>query len=147
VILLHHLHLPNSFLLLALPTTEVEDLLITFVQRPVKVEPIIYDDTYLNPPQLDGQTDFPFADNRKQKKRKNKNEKSIKIEPSEFHIIPQQLNTFQINSNNKKKSRNRSRRKMYRSRRKINRSSNKQNQSINENNHPGKFQDPIPSTK
>jgi hypothetical protein len=40
-------------------TTQVEDLLVTFVHRPLKSEPISYDDddVFHNPPQLDGQID------------------------------------------------------------------------------------------
>jgi hypothetical protein len=35
-------------------TTEVEDLIVTFIHRPIKSEPIVYD---FNPPQLDGHAD------------------------------------------------------------------------------------------
>jgi hypothetical protein len=70
-----------------MPTTEVEDLLVTFVHHPVKNEPISYDS---NLPQLDGQTDFLFNNNHsnQQKRYKNTMEKS---------------NRSAINSNKKKK--------------------------------------------
>ncbi|CAF0777980.1 unnamed protein product [Rotaria sordida] len=41
------------------PTTHTEDLLVTFIHRPLKTEPISYDNNIFQyPPQLDGQIDF-----------------------------------------------------------------------------------------
>jgi hypothetical protein len=95
------------FVLLEIPTTQVEDLLITYVHLPVKSEPVTYDD--INLPQLDGQTDFASGD--KQKKRnKNLINKTIDI-----NNISQRPDTSSTNTNNKKKS---------------------SNQSIDENNRP-----------
>jgi len=69
------------FLQLEMPTNEVEDLLVTFIRHPVKIEPISYDS---NIPQLDGQTDFLFNNHSKHKnttEKSNEDEKHSKYFP------------------------------------------------------------------
>jgi hypothetical protein len=57
-----------------MPTSEVEDLLVTFIRHPVKIEPISYDS---NIPQLDGQTDFLFNNHSKHKNTTEKSNRSV----------------------------------------------------------------------
>lgn len=104
--------------LIEIPTTQVEDLVVTFIHRPVKDEPMIYDDTDLIPAQLDGQTDFLSDNNPVQTKQMNEDKKLDKIiakiksnisKPNkaiEINPVPQRSDTSQINDINQQKSSN-----------------------------------------
>jgi len=63
----------NLNLLIEIPTSQVEDLLVTFTDYPVKTEPMIYDNNDFNLTQLDGQTDFLFNNNNHKQQKQNKN--------------------------------------------------------------------------
>jgi hypothetical protein len=84
--------------LIETPTTEVEDLLVTFIHRPIKSEPIIYD---FNPPQLDGQTDFLSDHNPDE--RQNLDQVIANIKAEKIDNIPQQSDEPPLKSNVKSK--------------------------------------------
>jgi hypothetical protein len=90
----------------------------------VKTEPLLYDDTDLIPPQLDGQTDT-VSDNNNPEQPKHINENKnlenviakIKLNTSkpnkviEINNVPQRFDTSRITHNNKKKTSNQPRQK------------------------------------
>ncbi|CAF3679882.1 unnamed protein product [Rotaria socialis] len=102
------------------PSTSTEDLLITFIHRPIKNEPIPYDDNNIfeHSPQLDGQIDFatPKMPTEPDQHKNEKDLKSIidKIKaktamPSrviQIHRIPSSPNQNRSNDEVKKKTTN-----------------------------------------
>ncbi|CAF0990298.1 unnamed protein product [Rotaria sp. Silwood1] len=103
----------------ALPISQAEDLLITFIHRSIKSEPMIYDDNDFNRSQLDGQTDFLFDKNNIPEKRKEKQNldqiiSKIKSKISrstqtvELNGASEQFNTYHTNHNKKMKISNQS---------------------------------------
>ena len=102
----------------------MEDLLVTFIHRPVKDEPLTYDNTDLIPPQLDGQTDSLSSNNRELTSRIDETKNldnviaKIKLNTSkankiiEINNVPQRIDISQINHNNIKKTSNQSPKKV-----------------------------------
>ncbi|CAF0761377.1 unnamed protein product [Rotaria sordida] len=98
-----------------LPASQAEDVLVTFIQRSIKSEPMIYDDNDFNRLQLDGQTDLLSDNNHKQVQHKNEKKnleeiiakitlnasKSTQTIP--LNNISQQYDKCQTNYNKKKK--------------------------------------------
>ncbi|UJR28413.1 hypothetical protein I4U23_009653 [Adineta vaga] len=61
-------------------SSQVDDLLVTFIHRPVKSEPMNYDDEVFDrPPQLDGHVDLPSTESSSQLNRNNDEKKLNEI--------------------------------------------------------------------
>ncbi len=108
------------------PPTQVEDLLVTFIHRPPKSEPISYDDdVFLNPPQLDGHIDIDST-NSPTSSNRNDTEKNLddviakvraKTQPQnkviELKKLPPTQNKLFLNDDKKRRSVNQPARKSF----------------------------------
>ncbi|CAF3222391.1 unnamed protein product [Rotaria socialis] len=130
-----------------MPASQVEDILITFINRSIKNEPMVDDSNDFHCAQLDGQTDFQFDTHHKKQKHKNehkttnqvittvKSQSSKSTQTIELANISQSFNTCQTNNNKKKKSSNQSQQKDDKQSKKFNRPLSK-SQNVDENFHP-----------
>ncbi|CAF4058749.1 unnamed protein product [Rotaria sp. Silwood2] len=102
-------------------TSQAEDVLITFIDRSIKSEPMIYDNNNdFSCSQLDGQTDFLSDNNHQVEKQKNekknldqiiakiKSNISKSTQTIELNNASQKFDTYQTNHNKKKKTSNQS---------------------------------------
>jgi len=101
------------------PTTHVEDLLVTFIHRPVKSEPICYNDNVFNhPPQLDGLIDLSPTQSSIEPNQNNKEKHLQDIiaklsqrnhtakKTIQLHKLPSVPTKFRLNEREQKKSSN-----------------------------------------
>jgi len=107
-------------------TTSIEDLLVTFIHRPLKTEPLSYDDNIFdNPPQLDGHVDSLSTES---SSKSNQNDAQKRLEAAiakisakhpkpnktiQLHQIPIQKSKFRLNDDLKKKPNNRTPKKSF----------------------------------
>ncbi|UJR21090.1 hypothetical protein I4U23_024190 [Adineta vaga] len=88
-----------------IPTADVDDLFVIYSHYPVKSEPVIYADTYIALPQLDGQNDFLFNYDSVKTQRDNRNAKLNKALSNNNMTKSDSLKQSDISSNNMNTSR------------------------------------------
>ncbi|CAM4821042.1 unnamed protein product [Rotaria magnacalcarata] len=126
-----------------MPTSQVEDIIITFINRTIKIEPMVDDSNDFHCAQLDGQTDFQFDTRHKKQKHKTTNQFITKVKSQsskstqtiDLTNISPSFNTCQTNHNKKKKPSNQSEQKDDKQSKKSNTPLSK-SQSVDENFHP-----------